>query len=114
MCILSLPLYSVYNILDRTSFILHLFILVLELGRFLIFMLGHDGVKGNERVDMLASGIRVQAGPVMDRSDILYALREIGRCSDSVQYGKSENMDRLHDLHIQRGISKREYHAEVT
>jgi hypothetical protein len=66
-----------------------------------IFMPGYAGVKGNECANMLASGASVQAGVVMDISDILNALREIGRSSDSVQYGVSETMDRLQDLHIQ-------------
>jgi ActR/RegA family two-component response regulator len=51
---------------------------------------------------------------VMDRSDILNALKEIARSNDSVQYGVSETMDRLQDFHIQRVISKREHHAGVT
>jgi hypothetical protein len=42
-------------------------------------------VKGNERADRLAGEASVQDGAVMDRSDILIALREIGRSSDSVQ-----------------------------
>jgi ActR/RegA family two-component response regulator len=62
----------------------------------------------------MASEASVQAGEVMDRSDILNALREIGRSTDSVQYGVSETMDRLQDLHIQRGLSKCEHHAEET
>jgi ribonuclease HI len=50
-----------------------------------IFVIGHAGVKGNERVDRLAGEASVQDGEVMDGSDILNALREIGNSSDSVQ-----------------------------
>jgi hypothetical protein len=78
-----------------------------------IFVPGHAGVKGNERADRLASEASVQVGAVMNRFNILNALREIGRSSDSVQYGVSETMDRLQDLRIQRGISKHEHHAGV-
>jgi hypothetical protein len=69
--------------------------------------------KGNKRTHKLASKANVQAGAVMDRSDIPNAMREIGRSSDSVQHGVSETVDRLQDLHIQRGISKCEHLAEV-
>jgi ribonuclease HI len=47
----------------------------------LIFVPGHAGVKGNERADMR---VIVQTGAVMDGSDILNALKEIGRSSNSV------------------------------
>jgi hypothetical protein len=79
----------------------------------IIFVPDHAGVKGNERADMLASEASVQADAVIDRSDILNALSEIGRSSDYVQHSVSETTDRLQDLHIQRGISKREHHAGV-
>jgi hypothetical protein len=78
------------------------------------FLPGHACVNENGRTDRLSSEASVQAGAVMDRSDILNALREIGRSKDSVQYGVSETMDREQDLHIQRGLSKREHHAGVT
>jgi hypothetical protein len=64
--------------------------------------------------DRLAGEASAQDGAVMDRSDILNALREIGRSSDSVQYCVSETMDLLQDLRIQRGIFKREHHAGIT
>jgi ActR/RegA family two-component response regulator len=63
---------------------------------------------------VLASEASVQAGAVMDRSDILKALRKIRLSSDSVQYGVSETKDRLQGLHIQRVISKSEHHTGVT
>jgi ActR/RegA family two-component response regulator len=71
-------------------------------------------VKEIERADMLASEASVQAGAVKNRSDILNALWDIGRSNDSVQYSVSKTMDRLQDLHIQRGISKHEHHVGVT
>jgi hypothetical protein len=77
-----------------------------------MFVPGYAGIKGNVHADGLAGEASVQDGAIMDKSDILNALREIGRSSDSVQYGVSETMDRLQDLCI-RGISKHEHHAGV-
>jgi hypothetical protein len=55
---------------------------------------------------LLLKEASVQVSAVMDISDILNALREIGRSNDSMEYGVSETMDRLLDFHTQRGISE--------
>jgi hypothetical protein len=53
------------------------------------------GVSDNERADTLAARATVVDGQVMDRADILNALREVGRVHDSEDADESAALTRL-------------------
>jgi hypothetical protein len=76
-----------------------------------IFVPGHAGVRGNERADTLAAMATVVDGQVMDRADILNALREVGRVRDSEDANESATLTWLKELQIKRGVARQEYYT---
>jgi hypothetical protein len=69
------------------------------------------GVRGNERADTLAAWATVVDGQVIDRADILNALREVGRVQKSDDANESTTLTRLQELQIKRGVAKHKYYA---
>jgi hypothetical protein len=71
-------------------------------------MPGHAGVRGNERAETLAVRATVVDGQVMDRADILNALREVGLVQDLEGAKESATLTRLQELQIKRGVARHE------
>ncbi|BFZ17186.1 hypothetical protein BsWGS_20225 [Bradybaena similaris] len=78
-----------------------------------IFVPGHAGVVGNERADRLAGTAAVSEGQPMDRSDIICALRELGRNED-LQAHPSPSIDRMHEMGLTMGAARKERYNNPT
>ena len=76
-----------------------------------IFVPGHVGVKGDEKADQLAATATVGSGRAMDRSDVLNALREVGRANDSVSEDESTSLTRMLEHQVKRGKARHERYA---
>ena len=50
-------------------------------------------------------------GQVMDRAEILNALREVGQVQDAEDANESATLTRLQEFQIKRGVGTQEYNA---
>jgi hypothetical protein len=64
------------------------------------FVPGHAGVTGNERADRLAGKEKRKSGRIIDRSEILHAIKEASRENNSLKDIESVSMTRLYEHRV--------------